>query len=199
MSRPKMDGPARRGRPQNPETRSAILKAASELLAERGLTAVTVEAISAKSGVSRPTIYRYWPNGHAVAMAAFLESAAGRQAEPRRARSAMVELRSHLRNLSDLFASRTGRSVSAMIAASQGETELAKAFRNHFFRQSREEGRLILQRLVEQGQVRRSLDVETALDLLYGPVYLRLLMAHAPLDAAFTDRLVDHVLAGLRP
>ena len=197
MSRAKLEQGARRGRPPNPETRSAILKAASELLAERGLTAVTVEAIAARSGVSRPTIYRYWPNGHAVAMAAFLASASDAPPASSRARSAVGELRSHLRKLADLFASRTGRSVSAMIAASQGETELAKAFRNHFFRQSREEGRCILDRLIREGHVRANIDIETALDLLYGPVYLRLLMAHAPLDRGFTDELVDHLLAGL--
>jgi len=66
-----------RGRPRDPRTRAAILVAARDLLGRGGLTAVTIEAIAQKAGVSRPTIYRYWPNAPAVAMAAFLEATAG--------------------------------------------------------------------------------------------------------------------------
>ena len=63
-----------RGRPRDPRTRAAILTAARALLERGGLTAVTIEAIAQKAGVSRPTIYRYWSNAPAVAMAAFLEA-----------------------------------------------------------------------------------------------------------------------------
>ena len=69
-----------RGRPRDPRTRAAILAAARALLERGGLTAVTIEAIAAKAGVSRPTIYRYWPNAPAVAMAAFLEASGAPEA-----------------------------------------------------------------------------------------------------------------------
>jgi len=186
-----------RGRPRNEETREAILRAARDLLEKGGLGAVTVEAIAARSGVSRPTIYRDWPNAHAVAMAAFLDA----DATPKPGRtsgSATIDLAAHLRQVAETFASRTGRSVAAMIAASQSETELAKAFRNNFIVGSREEGRKLLDRAAVQGEIRSDIDFEAALDLLYAPLYFRLLVGHGKLDGAFTDAIVALALGGLR-
>src|SRR5690349_1217514 len=61
-----------RGRPRSEETRKAILRAARELLAEGGPGAVTMEAVAERAGVGKPTLYRSWPDRHAVAMAALM-------------------------------------------------------------------------------------------------------------------------------
>ena len=84
-----------------------------------------------------------------------------------------------------------------MIAASDLETEFSKAFRNHFVLARRAEGRALLEQAIRQGEVRPDLDAEVALDLLYGPLFFRLLLGHAPLDASFTDEVLSHVLRGL--
>src|ERR1700684_2961298 len=68
----------KRGRPRSEEAREAVLESARKLLEEGGLGAVTIEAIAAHAGVSKPTIYRSWKNSYAVAMEAFLESARAR-------------------------------------------------------------------------------------------------------------------------
>src|SRR5262245_27167945 len=102
--------PAGRGRPRDPRTRTAILNAARALLEIGGLTAVTIEAIAAKAGVSRPTIYRYWPNAPAVAMAAFLE-ASGASAAAKTSRSPRAALRAQLHALADAFAAHGRRST----------------------------------------------------------------------------------------
>ena len=52
-----------RGRPRDPRRREAILRAAIELVAEVGYDRMTVEALAARAGVSKPTIYRRWPGG----------------------------------------------------------------------------------------------------------------------------------------
>src|SRR5689334_20991254 len=52
-----------RGRPRDPQTRQAILDAALALVAEAGYDRTTVDAIAAKAGVSKPTLYRRWPHG----------------------------------------------------------------------------------------------------------------------------------------
>src|SRR5579864_9001228 len=70
--RPTADRP--RGRPRSLEARRAILRAAHELLAEGGLSSVTIEGIADRAGVGKPTIYRTWPNANAVAMAALMEN-----------------------------------------------------------------------------------------------------------------------------
>jgi AcrR family transcriptional regulator len=185
-----------RGRPRDPRTRAAILAAARALLERGGLTAVTIEAIAAKAGVSRPTIYRYWPNAPAVAMAAFLEASAGPGAG-KTSRSPLAALRAQLHAVADAFAAPAGRSVAAMVAAAQSETELAKAFRNEFIARNRDAARLMLERCIAERLVAPPADVDLALDLVFGPLFYRLLMGHAPITRSFVDQLLDAVIPAL--
>ena len=159
--------------------------------------AVTMEGVAARAGVGKPTVYRWWPDRYAVAMAALIEGE-GEQAPLRPAPSAVQALRRQLRAIAARFATPTGRHVAALIAASNAETELSKAFRNHFVLARRAEGRALLERAACDGEVRKGLDVDVALDLLYGPLFFRLLMGHARLDHAFVDKLLDHAIRGLR-
>jgi AcrR family transcriptional regulator len=182
-----------RGRPRDPRTRAAILAAARTLLERGGLTAVTIEAIAAKAGVSRPTIYRYWPNAPAVAMAAFLE-ASGAPAAGKTSRSPLAALRAQLHAVADAFAAPAGRSVAAMVAAAQSETELAKAFRNEFITSNRDAARLLLERCIAEQLVAPPADIDLALDLVFGPLFYRLLMGHAPITRGFVDQLLDAVI-----
>jgi len=187
---------AGRGRPRDPATRKKILAAASALLDEGGLSAVTMEAIAARAGVGKPTIYREWPNAHAVAMSAFL-SRAQKPAAKARSKNALRALKHQLRELADAFATRAGRSTAMMIAAAQNDSELAKVFRTHFVMKNREEGRALLLRAIEEGDVRNDIDIEAALDLIYAPFYFRLLIGHAPLSARDTDVILDTALKGI--
>ncbi|MGA7869634.1 MAG: TetR/AcrR family transcriptional regulator [Candidatus Binatus sp.] len=187
----------RRGRPRDPKARKKILAAASALLNEGGIGAVTMEAIAERAGVGKPTIYREWPNAPAVAMAAFLEST--RPLAPAARKGSVLDaLRVHLRKVAETFATRAGRNTALMIAAAQNDSELAKVFRNHFIMKSREDGRALLERAIASRQLRSDLDIEAALDLLYAPLYFRLLIGHGLLDANFTDAIVDAALNGLK-
>src|SRR3970040_869626 len=79
-----------RGRPRSDRSRRAILHAARELIEENGPTALTMEGIAARAGVGKPTIYRWWPDRHAVTMAALMDEAPPPAARP--ARSALRQL-----------------------------------------------------------------------------------------------------------
>ena len=184
--------PTNRGRPRDPRTRAAILAAARALLEKGGLTAVTIEAIADKAGVSRPTIYRYWPNAPAVAMAAFLEASAAPAGKA--SRSPLAALRAQLHAIADAFAAPTGRSVAAMIAAAQSETELAKAFRNEFIARNRDAARTLIERCIAERLVAAPADIELALDLIFGPLFYRLLMGHAPITRGLVDQLIETVI-----
>jgi AcrR family transcriptional regulator len=194
-----MPDPAKpkRGRPRDSAVRKKILMAAGSLLDEGGLGAVTMEAVAARAGVGKPTIYREWPNAQAVAMAAFLETA---QAAPggKIGKSPLATLKRQLRKIAEVFSTRAGRNTAMMIAAAQNDSELAKVFRNHFILSSREEGRLLLVAAQRVGELRADFDIEVALDLVYAPLYFRLLIGHGPLDGAFTDGLLEIAVAGLR-
>src|ERR1700744_5204428 len=112
-----------RGRPRSARARTAILAAARPILDEAGITGLTMEGIAARAGVGKPTIYREWPNAHAVAMAALMSS---EEAPPKLAgaASAVSELKRQLRAVASVFASRAGRQAAIMIASASGETEL---------------------------------------------------------------------------
>jgi AcrR family transcriptional regulator len=187
-----------RGRPRSTAARDAILRAAREMLAEGGPAAITMEGVAARAGVGKPTVYRWWPDRHAVAMAALMEGEVKRPSSSS-PRSSIQALRRQLQTIAERFSTRTGRHVTAMIAASDSDTELAKAFRNHFVLARRAEGRALLQRAIDEGEVRRDIDVEVVLDLLYGPLFFRLLLGHAALDVGFVDQVLKHTVRGLKP
>lgn len=184
-----------RGRPRSAAAQSAILKAARELLDEGGPGAVTMEAVAERAGVGKPTVYRAFPDRHAVAMAALMTDAdvARRPAT----RSALATLRSELRTIAERFATASGRHVTMMLAAADRDSELSKSFRHHFVLARRAEGKTLLERAIAEGSVRKDADLEVALDLLYGPLFFRLLMGHARLDARFMERVLDEALRGL--
>lgn len=189
------DTPRPRGRPRSASARARVLQAARALLDTSGPAGVTIEAVAARSGVGKPTIYRTWPNAQAVVMAALMEAEPA-QATGRKPGSGIAALRAQLRQIAETFASRTGRNVTMMLAAAEPETELAKAFRNHFILTRREEGRTLLQTAMKSGDVRRDIDVDTVLDLLYGPMFFRILVGHAAIDTKFCDRLLTELLQG---
>ncbi len=176
--------------------RAAILRAAAEIVEEDGITAVTMEGVAQRAGVGKPTLYRSWRNAQELGMAALIETQKTLPAA-RASASALEDLRQQLRKVAAVFASRIGRSVAMMVAAADGETELSKVFRTHFIFARREEGRALLQKAVEQSAARRDIDLDVALDMIYGPLFYRLLVGHKPLSAEFTDSLLGHAVEGL--
>lgn len=188
--------PKPRGRPRDATAREDVLAAAGKLLDEGGLTAVTMDRLAAMTGVGKPTMYRTWPNAMAVAFDVLMS-----RTKPMRASAPKgtprAALRAQLLAIASLFSAPSGRSIALLIAAAQSETEMARAFRTRFLLASREEGRAILERGMASGAFRKELDLETALDIVYAPLFFRLLTGHAPIDAAFVDRLIDGALFGL--
>jgi AcrR family transcriptional regulator len=58
----------RRGRPRSERASDAIFDAAAELLLEHGLDAVSMDAVAERAGVSKATIYRWWPTKETLAL-----------------------------------------------------------------------------------------------------------------------------------
>jgi len=195
-----------RGRPRSYRAQRAILRAARELIEENGLAALTMEGIAARAGVGKPTLYRWWPDRHAVAMAALMEDgppesrpAVSEGRSSRHRLSTLQSLEQQLKRVIGVFAQPVGRTVARMIAAADSDSELSKAFRNHFIVARREEGRALLLRATELGEIRTGLDVETALDMIYGALFFRLLLGHAPLNDTLAEQIIAEALRGLHP
>ena len=185
------------GRPRSERAHRAILQAANELLENEGFAAVTVEAIAQRAGVSKATIYRWWPNRAAVVMDGFLSMVSSEVPFPHTGH-AREDIRIHMRRLAEAFSGNLGRTVAALIAEGQADPELAEALRSRWLSVRRTEAKEILELGIERGELREDLDPEVAVDVLYGPIYYRMLVGHAPLGEDFADTLADHVFAGLR-
>lgn len=165
------------------------MDAARELLLVEGFGRLTIDAVAARSGVSKPTIYRSWANASELAMAALVSpqtpSLAGDHGDAR------SRLTAQMRGLIGAFATTRGRQVAMTLASADPESEYTRAFRNRIILESRDAGRIILQEAIGADGCDGAIDLETLLDMIYGPIFFRLLVAHAPLTAAFGDMLVD--------
>ena len=184
------------GRPRSERAHRAILQAANDLLESEGFAAVTVEAIAERAGVSKATVYRWWPNRAAVVMDGFLSIVSSEVPFPHTGH-AREDIRLHMRRLTEALSGKIGQTVAALIAEGQSDPELAEALRSRWLSVRREEAREILELGIERGELRDDIDLEVAVDVLYGPIYYRMLVGHAPLDDDFADALADHIFAGL--
>ena len=188
----------RRGRPRSEKAREAILAAAAELLLARGLGAVSMDTVAEQAGVSKATIYRWWPTKETLALDALHHEWAAARPRPRETGSLRADMLSLLRAWVRLIGKRPyGRVIAALVSEAQTDPTFAEQYRERFVEPRRAQARPILLRAIERGELPATTDVELALDLLYGPLYHRLLHGHAPLDDRFLGDLVDTVLAGL--
>lgn len=76
----------------------AVLRAADDLLVERGYAGVTIEGIAARAGVAKQTIYRWWPSKFEILMDTFAEDAESALKVPDTG-STTEDLRQHLHQL----------------------------------------------------------------------------------------------------
>ncbi|WP_165970718.1 TetR/AcrR family transcriptional regulator [Actinomadura sp. 6K520] len=179
-----------------PRSETEILDAAYDLLMSRGLEATTVEAIANRAGVSKATIYKWWPNRAAVIMTAFLRRSADVLPYPENLRPGQVEDR--LLKMAAAFRGDTGTAIAALIAEGQSNPEIARAFREGYINKRREEGVAIVRAAITAGDIRPA-DPDVVLDLLYAPLYFRLLVGHLPLSDEAVREHVGLVMRGLGP
>ena len=88
--------------------------------------------------------------------------------------------------------------VAELVAEAQTDPEFASIYHARFVAPRREPARALLRRAIDRSELPPDIDIDLALDIVYGPLYHRLLHGHAPLNERFLRNLVDTVLAGLR-
>ena len=187
----------KRGRPRSEKARHAILEAAAELLLSRGLGAVSMDAVAETAGVSKATIYRWWPSKEMLALDALLDWA-GASAPARDTGALRGDLLALVRPwVREIRRQPFGRVIAALVTEAHSDPEFAEAYRTRFVEPRREAMRAAFARAIERGEAPADLDVEVAVDLIYGPLYHRLLHGHAPLSARFGEAVVDMALTGI--
>jgi AcrR family transcriptional regulator len=190
------DARPRVGRPRSERSRTAVLRAVSDLMHEVGLRAMTTEEIAGRSGASKATIYKWWPNKYAVAVEAFLSELRVESPDPDTG-SAVEDFRVALRGLAHFYASASGRVFAQLIGEAQFDPVVAAELRDRLIHSRRDVSHAIWDRGVARGELRGDVDREVAIDILFGPAMYRLMSGYAPFDEAAADAVVDSAMRGL--
>jgi AcrR family transcriptional regulator len=184
---------------RNERSRLAILSAALELLTESRYADLTVEAIAARAGVGKQTIYRWWPTKGAVILDALTEPAvaAGDIALPDTG-DVRTDLRTVIRATVAEFADpRLSATTRALTIETLGSEMLAAQVRERLLGPQMEAIRERLLAGQAAGQIRTGVDLDLAVEVLIGPLYHRWLLGTGPLTAAYADGIVDLAMTAI--
>jgi AcrR family transcriptional regulator len=182
------------GRPRSTASRSAILKAAYQILRESGCAGFTVEGVAARAGAGKATIYRWWQTKGRLAIEAFLVALAPRLDVAPATASAVADLRAHVHHAASIYRGRTGQLLRELIALGQEDAETSRVLRTDFVAPRHSLAIRLLGRAQQAGEVAADIDLEVLADALWGPIFHRLLVSRMPIDRAYIDKLLDLVL-----
>jgi AcrR family transcriptional regulator len=183
------------GRPRSEQARRAIFRSTLKLLRRSSFSGLTIEAVAADANVGKATVYRWWPNKGALVVDAFASSAAAQLHFPNTG-SVYRDMSLQMIQFLGVLRSQRGRIVAALLAGGQTDPELLAAFRDRFLRPRREEAYKTLRRAIQRGELPKTLDLDVALDTLYGGIYMRFLIQHSPLSESFIHDVCRIVLSG---
>src|SRR5262245_26186356 len=182
-------------------SRQAILDATRGLLAENGdVGALTIEAVAARSGVAKTTIYRSWRDKWELALDAVMIDMLPRFATPVDVGDTRKELLtfvdSVVKNLSSVP---SGPAMQGLVSKVATEPELGRVYREQVVEPRREVLRPVVERGIARGDLRPDTDVRVVHELLVGPCFYRLFFSGPPLNRKLSVSLVDAVLDGFSP
>lgn len=174
----------------------AILEAAWEEVIEKGYAGLTVEGIAARAGVGKQTLYRWWPSKAAVLLEAL--NTQGRQTSDFPDTGDIVaDLGSQLAGVAEFLAAGGGAVHRALLAAAQSDAELAEDIRRQVIEPRTQACVRRLAKAQADGQLRADVDPLDIVELVYGPLYYRLILGTRPLSAPTIRLQLQRVLAGL--
>jgi AcrR family transcriptional regulator len=180
------------------DKRTDILDATRELLAEGGVHGLTVEGVAARAGVAKTTIYRRWGSKDELAFAVLIDMVEQFVATPDLddTRDELVAFVGAAVRI--LGTTLMGRVMQGLVSDLAADPELARRFREQVVATRVAEVHRLVERGIERGDLRGDTDRELIHELLFGPVYYRLMLSGAPLDAGLAARVVDAVLPAFR-
>ncbi|WP_040792274.1 TetR/AcrR family transcriptional regulator [Nocardia paucivorans] len=187
--------PTRAGRPRDTRLDSAILAATADLIAERGYSAVTLQAVADAAGTSRPALYRRYTD-LADLVSAMLIERFGLEPGAEDLGGIEAELLAIQRHQLDLFNDVVmRRALPGLLADLARSPEKAQRFHEQFLRPRRLSTASILERAVVRGEILPGTDPEWLCDLITGPMLMRALVPTLdPIDAKLVQLTVRSAL-----
>ncbi len=188
------------GRPRSERADEAIVDAAIGLLVEEGFDRLSMDAVAARAGVGKATIYRRWPSKEALVI-----EAVARRTDPFAdtevpGGTTRERLTAVLEAMVATAGTELGRLLPCMVGATVSNPPLAQHYREQVLTPRRARIAAILRAGVAAGEVRDGVDVDLAIDLVVGPLLYRIVFSgDEPVAPAHAAALVDAVLGGLAP
>ncbi len=198
---PETKAGAGRGRGRRPaaEVRADVLRTVGDLLLTEGMADLTFERVARTAGVSKTTLYKWWPSIGALALDGYFHAVQEKLAFPDTGdirADLLTQLRAFIRVMTETPG---GRVLAELIGESQTDGELGVAYRELYSSPRRELAAERFRLAQEAGQIRADIDVQVLVDQLWGAVYHRLLIPDEPVTDAFVTALVGNLFDGIRP
>jgi AcrR family transcriptional regulator len=189
-----------RGRPRRVDARRKIVEATLALLAERGFQAATMDAIAARAGVGKNTIYRRWDSKEELIADALRELAP--EPTPKAHGDVRDVLLDYLHGQEREFADpRIGKLLPGLLGELQSNPEFALVWVDRVVRPRRQAIVDLLTNALEREELRKGVDPDMVADLLLGPPFLRLLfpLGLPPVPKRYSEELLDTIWRGVGP
>jgi AcrR family transcriptional regulator len=185
--------PRRRPGGRSARVRAAVLGATLDELAAVGYGHLGFEEIARRAGVHKTTIYRNWPTREALVREALLARSEVTVPVPDTGslRTDLVEFARAI--VANITAPEYEAIVRAVASETRTEGALGQAAKE-FWQERLRLLRVIVLRGIERGELPGNVDPNVLLEMLLGPLYLRLLITREPLDGAFLELLVDQLI-----
>lgn len=178
-------------------SRESLLNAARQLLLEGGPPAITVDAVAARSGVAKSTLYRHWATRDELVIDVF-QSLAPPLVEPDPTLPAAEALRSFGRQLGAIAGDPEWQCMMPALLSLKLHQDDYAMIQEQMQDQQRMVINDLLQRCVDEGVLRPEATSDTSFALLVGPFMMASLVGITTIDDSFSDTVTDHFIEGLR-
>ncbi|MEV3985948.1 TetR/AcrR family transcriptional regulator [Nonomuraea sp. NPDC049758] len=177
----------------------AIMRTTLELGQEIGYANLSMEAVAARAGASKQTLYRRWSSKGALLLDSLLSLNESGLDYPDTGDLA-ADLRAQIYAAVDLLAGPSyGALFQALVGEAQHDGRVAAALNERFIAPQADKTVARLRAARDQGELSPGFDLDLAMAILSGPLYFRLLITQEPLTHAYVDRILDALFAGMRP
>ncbi len=178
-------------------SRTAILDACADLISEEGFSGVTIEAVAARSGAAKTTIYRHWPSRASLLVEAFgvCSGPPGDDADTGSVREDLCLVLGGL--AAKLRAPDWAAAMGSLLDAAGRDPELAR-LHAATIAERRRPLTDSLARGIARGELPADLDMDDASAILAGPLFYRALVCREAVGQDFVDAVVDGALPALR-
>ncbi|HET9374779.1 MAG TPA: TetR/AcrR family transcriptional regulator [Chthoniobacterales bacterium] len=177
-------------------SKKAVLTATFQLLSETGLTGVSIDQVSRRSGVAKTTIYRHWPSRSALVLDACSRLKPKSEApDTGNLKDDVTVLALNL--ASRLRTARWATVLPSMIDAAERDPELAD-LHSRMHAEMTTAFRAVIKRSQQRGELSRHRRPTEVVAMILGPLFYRRWFSREPLDEGFVKRVVESAVSGLK-